>query len=242
MIALAITGVLVEHIRSSRFGLRLEDGVPQLLCFDSLSTSPFFLVLFVQCFEFIAVDIGEPGCFIWTEERPLKILLHTTHEQIWGPESVEQIAGSHLFFSVILAKVEIFEHIGMPRLKVDGERAWSFVAALIDVACRIVEDAKHGGQAIGRAICATNIRARGSNTVHVETNPACILRDHCTSLEGVVDTLDTIFFHVDQKARSQLALWSAGIEQGGRGMRKAFLGHEIVGLDSFLDIVAMDTD
>ena len=56
-----------------------------------------------------------------THERPVSIGLHTLHEEIGDPESVEEIASSLFVFSGVLPAVQEIKHVRMPRLKVDGK-------------------------------------------------------------------------------------------------------------------------
>merc|ERR1719234_1888195 len=44
LVALSVARVLVEHVRSSSFNLRLNNGIPQLLCFDGLLSPPLLLI------------------------------------------------------------------------------------------------------------------------------------------------------------------------------------------------------
>ena len=48
LVALAVAGVLVEHVGHARLYLRLDDAVPQLLRLDRLATSTFSLVPVIQ--------------------------------------------------------------------------------------------------------------------------------------------------------------------------------------------------
>jgi hypothetical protein len=70
--------------------------------------------------------------------------------------------------------------------------------------------------------------------VHPDT--PCRLTDHGTVFEGIVNTLDGIVLHADQKAGAQLRARSAGIEEGGRGVGEIALGHEVIGLNDTLHV------
>jgi len=52
----------------------------------------------------------------------------------------------------VLAHVEELEDVGVPRLEVDGKRARSLVAALVDVARRVVVHAQHRQEAVRHAV------------------------------------------------------------------------------------------
>ena len=52
-----------------------------------------------------------------------------------------------------------------------------------------------------------------TDTVDIHTNASRGLANHGAVLEGVIDTLDGIVLHADQKARAQLRARSTGIEK-----------------------------
>ena len=175
-------------------------------------------------------------------ESPGAVLFDTLHEKIGDPEGKEEIASAHLLLTVVLAKVEELEDIGVPRLEVDGESTRTLVTTLVNVASGIVEDAEHRNDTVGRAVGTSDIGASGANTVNVETDTASHLGDHSAGLEGVVDALDAVFLHVDQEARRELGLRSAGVEESGRSVGEGLERHEVVGLNDALDVVSPDTD
>ena len=65
-----------------------------------------------------------------THQRPDPVGLDSLHEEVGNPESVEQVSGALLLLAVVLAEVQELEDVGVPRLQVDGKRAWALVAAL----------------------------------------------------------------------------------------------------------------
>ena len=158
LVGLAVARVFEEHVRVAGFNLRLEDGEPELLRLDRLLTLALGLVLGVQRFELLAPAIGEAGGFVGAEQGPLAVGLDAFHEQIVGPEAVEEVTRARLFFAVVLAEVEPVEDVGVPRLEVDGERAFAFAAALVDVAGGVVEDAEHGDDPVGGSVGAADVR------------------------------------------------------------------------------------
>ena len=64
----------------------------------------------------------------------------------------------------------------------------------------VVEDTEHGHNAVGLAISASNVRARGTDVVARQTNAAGRLADLCALLECLVDALDRVIGHGQQKA------------------------------------------
>ena len=118
----------------------------------------------------------------------------------------------------------------------------SLVTALIDVSSGSIVSSKHGDDTVRVTVGTGNVRSLGSNVVNVQSNTARSLGNHGTSLQGIVDSLNRVVLHGDQEARGQLGVGSTGVEQGGRGVGEVSLGHEVVRLDDFLDVSAVDTD
>ena len=135
-----------------------------------------------------------------THQSPLLVFLNAFHKEIRSPESIEEITSSDFFLPMVLTKVEPLENICVPGFKVDGECTWSLVAALVHVACSVVEDPEHRDKTIRGTVSACNIGTCSTDAVHVQTDTPSILRDHGTGLECVVDTIDAVIFHVDQEA------------------------------------------
>ena len=76
---LTICVVLVSHKGSSSLYLRLQDSIPQLLSGNSLASTTFFLVLFIQRLKFLAVNFMHARSLIRAEQRPLCVGLDTLH-------------------------------------------------------------------------------------------------------------------------------------------------------------------
>ena len=67
------------------------------------------------------------------------------------------------------------------------------------------------------------------------------LTDHGTAFEGVINTLNGIVLHTDQKTRAQLRARSASIEKGGRGVGEIALGHEVICLNNALNVRSVNS-
>jgi hypothetical protein len=260
LVALLVAGILVKHEGVASLGLSLKNSIPKLLGLDGLTATAFFLVsisqsahtqmtgghggnsLFIKSIKLVAVNICQARGFIGTEQSPVTVGLNSLHEQIRGPQSVEQITGSDFLLTVVLAEIQELKDIGVPRLKVNSKSARALVSSLVDVPGSVVEHAKHRNNTVRRTVGATNVGACGTDAVNIKTDTAGGLRDHGTSLEGVVDTFNAILLHINEEARRQLGLGSTSIEQGRRSMSEVFLGHEMVGLNGLLDIVTVNAN
>ncbi|KAH0357813.1 hypothetical protein KCU83_g235, partial [Aureobasidium melanogenum] len=160
LVALAVASILVQHERVTSLGLSLEDSVPQLLGTDGIATTAFALVLLVQSLELFAVNVGQTRTFSGAHQGPGGVLLDTLHEEIGDPKSVEEIAGTDFLLTVVLAKVEEGEDVGVPGLEIDGEGTGTLVAALVDVSGSVVENTEHGYETVGCAVGTSNIMAQ----------------------------------------------------------------------------------
>mgnify|MGYP001587020265 FL=1 len=237
-----VGGVFVEHKGVAGLDLSLEDGVPKLLSGDDLLRATLLLVLVEQRTELVAVDLVKSRSFGGAEEGPVTRLLDALHEEVGDPEGEEEVARANLLLAVVLAEVEELEDVGVPRLEVDGERSGSLVSTLVDVARRVVVDAKHGDDAIGVAVRACDVRARRADVVNAESDPASRLGDESASLERVVDAFDRVVFHRHEEARRELRMRSTGVEESRGGVGEEALRHEVVRLKDAVDVAAVDTD
>ena len=242
LVGLGVARVLVEHVRVARLDLRLEDRKPQLLRLDRLLGAPLLLVALVQLVKLLAPDLGEPGALRGAHQRPVPALLDAAHEQVVGPQAVEQVARARLLLAVVLSQVEEVEDVGVPRLEVDGERALALAAALVDVARRVVEDAQHRHDAVGGAVGAADVRPDRADVVDRQADPARRLGHARALLQGVVDPLDRVRLHRDEEARRQLRARGPGVEQRRGRVREPALRQEVVGLDRAREVAAVDAD
>src|SRR5690242_18678436 len=162
LVALPVGSIFVEHEGVTSLSLSLEDCVPQLLGTDSLAATTLLLVLLVEGDKLITVDISKARALVGAHECPLAVLLDTLHEEIGNPQSVEEIASTNLFLTVVLPQVEETEDVGVPGLKVDGESTRALVATLVDVAGSVVVDTEHRNKTIRGSVGSSDIRASGT--------------------------------------------------------------------------------
>lgn len=119
-VRLTVGGILVQHERSTRLGLSVQDGIPKLLRLDRLLALALALVLLVQVVKLLAVDIGQAGALVGAHQGPLAVGFDTTHEEVGNPEGVEEVSSSDFLFTVVLSEIDKVEHVGVPRLEVDA--------------------------------------------------------------------------------------------------------------------------
>lgn len=85
------------------------------------------------------------------------MLLNASHEKVWYPESVEEIASAVLFLAMIFTKLEIVVNVCVPRLKIHSKCTASLTAPLVNIAGCVIEDLKHRDQSIGVTIGTSDI-------------------------------------------------------------------------------------
>mmetsp|Transcript_70625 Transcript_70625/g.154009 ORF Transcript_70625/g.154009 Transcript_70625/m.154009 type:complete len:221 (+) Transcript_70625:1569-2231(+) len=128
----------------------------------------------------------------------------------------------------------------MPRLEIGSARALALAPTLHHEAHSFVEVSEHGDQSIAVTVRAANVASLGSHIRHRQAQASSRLGDQGTTLEGVVDAVNTVLFHGQQEAGRHLGSRGACVEQGRGGMRKGSAGEKIIGLQRSLQIVEVD--
>ena len=175
LVGLAVGGVLVQHVGRTGLHLAFKDLEPQVLSLHGLASLAFCFVLGVEGFKLRTPAVGQSWALVGAHEGPVAVLFHTLHEQVGCPEGVEQIAGALLLLAVVLAQIEEVEDVRVPWLDVHGKGTLALSTSLVHVACRVVEDAEHGDDAVGRSVGAFDVRPCGADVVNGEADAAGIL-------------------------------------------------------------------
>merc|ERR1719424_1707877 len=247
LVGLAVRCIFVEHVWRSCLHLRFQDAKPELL---GLHCFPALALLFkfgVHLLEILTPDIHETFVgnlivsFIGAKQCPLSILFYALHEEIWDPKGIEQVTCALFFLPVVLLHLKEIIHICMPWLKVHRKRTFALASTLVDVACGLVEVAKHRQEAIAVAICTTDVGSCGTDVGNRYADTTSTLRDQCTLLQGVIDAVDAVGLHCEQKARRHLWCWGPCVEECWRCMGEESPGHQIIGLYRSCNISAVNT-
>ena len=114
------------------------------------------------------------------------------------------MTAGNTYLSVILPEIQPIEDVGMPGLQVHSKSTLPLATTLIYIAGCVIEDTKHGNNAIRGSISASNVTAGSPNIVNRQTNPTSRLADHCTLFQSIVYALDTILLHAYQEAAAEL--------------------------------------
>eukprot|EP00754_Rhynchopus_humris_P001505 Rhum_TRINITY_DN10876_c0_g1::Rhum_TRINITY_DN10876_c0_g1_i1::g.40448::m.40448 len=242
LVGLRVARVLVQQVRRARLDLRLKHREPQGVRRHRLQRTALTLVPLVERLEVGAPDVGEPLGRVGVEEGPGAVGVHTLHEQVRDPQGVEQVTGTVLLLAGVLLELQEVEDVGVPRLEVDREGALALAATLVHVARRVVEHAQHGHQAVALSVRAADVRAVGTDVVHVHADTAGGLADEGARLQGVEDAVDGVVAHRDQEARRHLRARRARVEEGRRRVREPALREQVVGLDDAVDIREVDAE
>ncbi|AMQ10760.1 hypothetical protein [Brazilian marseillevirus] len=120
LVALSANGIFVRNEGHSHLSLSHENVMPKLLGSDSLFGFSFILVLFVELLEFRSIDIIETGSLIGAEETPLTVFLHSFHEEVRGPDGIENLSGSHQVISSGFSGINKVKNVHMPTRKEKG--------------------------------------------------------------------------------------------------------------------------
>merc|ERR1719161_680240 len=96
------------------------------------------------------------------KKSPLSVFLHTLHEEVWNPQSVEKISCPVLFLTMILLQFEEVKDVCMPWLKVHCKGAFALAPTLINIPCSVIEDTQHRHEPIAVSVGATNVRPFGT--------------------------------------------------------------------------------
>ena len=242
LVGFGVGRILVQHVRSSRLDLGIQNGEPKLLGWNGLAGLAFCFVFGVQVLEFLSVDIGESRCLVGAKERPGSRFLDAFHEQIGNPERIKQIPGPVGFVSVVLSQIQKGKDIGVPWFQINGDTSLALAATLVDVTSRVVKDTQHGNNAVGSSVGAGNVGLTGTNVVCGKTNATGVLGNDGTVLECIINSVNGVFLHGQEEARGHLRLGGSGVEEGRSGMSKIAFGQEIVGLNGAVNIVSVDSD
>ena len=236
LVGFLVGSVLVEHVGRTGFDLCFDDFVPDDPGRHRFAGHASALVVFVHGLEFSTVNVLKTGALVGAEEGPVAVVFHALHEQVGRPHGVEEVASAHLFLAVVLLEVEELEDVGVPRFKVHGDGTLALATALVDVASRVVEDTKHGDDAVGGAVGALDVGTLRADVVDGKTDATSRLRNQSALLQGVVNAVEGIVLHRQQEARGHLRHGGAGVEQGWGGVGEVALAHQVVGVEGFLDV------
>ncbi len=127
----------------------------------------------------------------------------------------------------------------MPGLQLD-RKGTRTLAALIDLTSRIVEDTEHGNNAGCLTIRALDTSILATNVMDAETDATRPLRNLSTIPQSLVDALNAVIVHRQEKARRELRVLRTRIEERGSRMNELALRKEILGLLDLRKVVSME--
>ena len=241
LVGLGITRVLVQQIRPAGLNLGIYYHLPQFLSRDLPHGEVLALIVAIQLRERITPAVRQSRAGVGTEHGPIPILLHTLHKQVRDPQSIEQITSTLIVVARVQLQTQKLLNVSMPRLQIDRKRPIA-LSTLVHILGRVIEDLQHRRDARGLAIGALDLSIASPNVVNAQTNATRPLGDLRTLAQRIVDPLDTVILHVDQKARAQLGMRCSRVEQSGCGVNEIPLTQGIVGLLDLCKVRTMKLD
>ena len=76
--------------------LGLKDGEPKLLGLDDLLGTALPLIFGIEGVKFVSPHLGQTWRLAGAEQAPLLVGLNAMHEEVIGPQPIEQVPGSTL--------------------------------------------------------------------------------------------------------------------------------------------------
>ena len=147
-----------------------------------------------------------------TKQTPVAVIFYPFHKQIRNPKGIKQIAGTHFFFSVIFPQVKKGKDIGMPWLQVNSESTFPLSPALINITGGIIENLQHRDNAVAGSVCSADVRTRCPNIVDAQADTTSALRNFGRLFQRIINAVNTVILHGQQKTRRHLRFWRAGVE------------------------------
>mmetsp|Transcript_15039 Transcript_15039/g.28221 ORF Transcript_15039/g.28221 Transcript_15039/m.28221 type:complete len:332 (+) Transcript_15039:1279-2274(+) len=238
--------VLVEHVGRPGLHLGLQDSEPNRLRLQRLSAFALHLQPCVHGLELLAPDIHEALAraliegLVGAEQSPVRVVLHSLHEEVRDPQPIKEVPRTLLFLAVVLPELQEVQYVRVPGLQVHGKGPLPLAAPLVHIARSLVEVPQHGHEAVGVAVGAADVGPPGPDVGDRHADAACGLGDQRALLQGVVDALDAVVLHLQQKARGHLGGRRPGVEERGRGVREELPGHQVIGLQRCRKVPSMN--
>lgn len=196
LVGLSVAGILIKHIRSASFYLRVHDLLPQGPGFYSFPAFSWGLIRKVQTVELFSPKFLKSWTFIRTHKSPFLILYDTFHKDIWYPQPIEQVSGPLLFFSVILFELQVVKDICMPGFDVKSYRSFSFTTSLVYISSSIIEHFNHRNKTIWISVCSFDVAFPSPDVGHWNADSSSELRYHSAVFKGIIDTFYRVRFHL----------------------------------------------
>ena len=199
--------------------LCVQNHTPQLLRGHLLAILLLLLVGRIGGLKCLTPEFIQTRTLVRAHERPDTILLHTLHEKVRNPQTIEQVTRALVLITRIELQAQEVLNIRMPRFEVNRKRPVA-LASLIDILCCVVEDLEHRHNTRRLAIRSLDMTVTGTNVVNGQANTARPLGNLRTITECLVDALDGVVGHVDKEAGTQLRMIRSTVEESRRRMNE----------------------
>ena len=118
----------------------------------------------------------------------------------------------------------------MPGLQIDCKGAVAFASSLVNIACGGVKVLQHWHEPVALAIRPTNETSTRPHIMDMKADSTRVFADGRTVFESVINPVNTVIFHRQEKARGELLTRCSSIKERGCGVREEFSGEQIVSL------------
>lgn len=142
---------------------------------------------------------------------------------------------------MIFLQLQEVKDISMPGLKINGKRAFALSTSLVNISCSLIKNFKHRDKSIWDAISALDIASSCSYIVNSKTDSSSWFRYKCCVFQSIINTMNWVILHCQQKAWAHLRLWEAGVKESWGGMCKPAVTHKVVSFNSWIDVIHMDS-
>ena len=163
------------------------------------------------------------------EQRPLGVLHDALHEEIRHPVRGVHVVGAAAVVAGVLAQLEEFLDVEVPRLEVRAHRAFA-LAALVHRDGRVVHHLQERHDALRLAVGALDVGAERAHRRPVVADAAGVLLQHRVFLDRLVDAVEVVRDRRQIAAR-ELRAPRARIEERRRRAHEIEAREHVVELD-----------
>ena len=129
----------------------------------------------------------------------------------------------------------------MPWLQINSKWAFALSTSLVNVSCSLIKHFKHWDKSVWDSISSLDITSSCSYIVNSKSNSSCRFWYKCCVFQSIINTMDWVIFHCEQKAWTHLRLWKTRVKESWGGMCKPPVTHEVVRLNCGIDVIHMDS-
>ncbi|TWG78765.1 hypothetical protein L602_000900000690 [Cupriavidus gilardii J11] len=216
---------LEQHAQHLAPQLHRRDLLEQL----QFAARDLLFIAEVGLLEFLADLVVQVRAGGRREQRPFAVFHHALHEQVRNPVRGVHVVRAAAVVAGVLAQLEEFLDVQVPRLQVGAHRALA-LAALVHRHGGVVDDLQERHHALRLAVGPLDVRAQRAHVGPVVAQAAGELRQQRVFLQALVDAFEVVR-NGGQVARRQLRAAGARVEQRRRRRHEVERRQQVVELD-----------